>query len=103
MPITDDVTPSFPQGEIDIKDGDEAMRALADRLGVIVIDFSEELSGNEALFADFIHLNGVGRHAFSKRLGAALRSELRRGTSLGAEADADAPIRDAVDAEPESV
>jgi hypothetical protein len=72
MPVTNEFVLKHPHGEADYQTFGVALRALASRDGVVLVDLSQ--MRDHAYFADEIHLNRNGAQAFSTRISDALRA-----------------------------
>lgn len=81
MPMTDDVLAGFVDGRSTVDDADRRLAARAADWGVPVLDVTKVV-GENSNFADFVHLNGVGRRLFSIAVASHLEGLLQ-----GEEAD----------------
>jgi len=95
MPVPDRFVLVHPSGDDDLAQVHEATVALADRLGVEVIDLRAGFT--DADFVDFTHLNETGSQALTAALAARMRSPATAADGNAPPPDsAEAPDREAL-------
>lgn len=81
VPLSDDLLDALPRGEADATEARAALRAIADRLGIPMVEPRVTLTMDEH-FADIAHLNERGMAAFSAALGDELAAVLSAASML---------------------
>lgn len=69
MPLTQDLIELHPNGLADVTEGEKALEALAEDVGVDILRYSDSPWPDE-IFADPLHLNGRGAELFSSLIAA---------------------------------